>query len=161
MNPKILVGITIQENSKHLIEAGYKLSKELNAPLHILHIRRGETIFDDPSSGKLLSELFDYAGNLGGEVHFVCGEHISQVFTSFAKENHITHLLIGETPSYLAINAPSMFDTLTHELSDIEIIVLQREHSEIDPMDKWINTNRKKTNKPVNVRLPFITNLPS
>lgn len=130
LNPKILVGITIQENSRRLIDEGSRLSKELGAPLHILHIRRGETIFDEPESSTLLADLFDYAGNLGGEVHFVCGDHISEVFANFVKENQITHLVIGETPSYLAANAPSMYDTLTNELGNIEINVLQRETPE-------------------------------
>ena len=62
MNPKILVGITIQENSRRLIDEGHRLSNELNAPLHILHIRKGETIFDHPDSSKLLDELFTYGG---------------------------------------------------------------------------------------------------
>ena len=126
MNPKILVGITIQENSRRLIDEGARLSKELNAPLHILHIRKGETIFDHPDSSRLLDELFTYGGELGGEVHFVCGEHISQVFSSFVKENQITHLVIGEAPSDLSTKAPSVYDKLTNELNDIEIIVLQR-----------------------------------
>ncbi len=126
MNPKILVGITIQENSRRLIDEGHRLSNELNAPLHILHIRKGETIFDHPDSSKLLDELFTYGGELGGEVHFVCGEHISDAFRTFVKDNHITHLVIGEAPATLKGNAPSIYDTLTHELNNIEIIVLQR-----------------------------------
>ena len=127
MNPKVLVGITIQENSRRLIDEGVRLSKELHAPLHILHIRRGETIFDEPESSTLLADLFNYAGDLGGEVHFVCGEHITEVFSDFVEKNHITHLVIGETPAYLASSAPSMYETLTYKLDNIEIDVLERE----------------------------------
>ncbi|MBP3888830.1 MAG: hypothetical protein J6F30_14470 [Cellulosilyticum sp.] len=126
MNPKILVGITIQENSRRLIDEGHRLSKELNAPLHILHIRKGETIFDHPDSSKLLDELFTYGGELGGEVHFVCGDHVFDTFRTFIKDNHITHLVIGETSATLQTAKPSVHDRLTHTLSDIEIVVLQR-----------------------------------
>lgn len=126
MNPKILVGITIQENSRRLIDEGVRLSKSLNAPLHILHIRKGETIFDNPESSMLLEDLFAYGGELGGEVHFLCGEHVSKTFLNFVKDNDITHLVIGESPSHLAIKAPSVYDKITNELQDIEIIVLQR-----------------------------------
>lgn len=127
MNPKILVGITIQENSRRLIDEGVKLSKSLNAPLHILHIRKGETIFDNPESSMLLEDLFAYGGELGGEVHFLCGKHVSKTFTNFVKENGITHLVIGEAPSHLALKSPSVYDKLTNELKDIEITVLQRD----------------------------------
>lgn len=127
MNPKILVGITIQENSRRLIDEGVRLSKSLNAPLHILHIRKGETIFDDPESSILLEDLFAYGGELGGEVHFLCGAHVSQTFTNFVKDNQFTHLVIGESPAHLAIKAPSVYDKLTNELNDIKITVLQRD----------------------------------
>ena len=101
MKEKVLVGITIQENSRRLIAEGHRLAQELHAPLHILHIRKGETIFDHPETSQLLEDLFSYGGELGGEVHFLCSNHVSQTFTSFVKKNHITHLVIGESPANL------------------------------------------------------------
>lgn len=127
MNEKVLVGITIQENSRRLIAKGHQLAEELQAPLHILHIRKGETIFDHPESSKLLEELFAYGGELGGEVHFLCSNHVSQTFTSFVKDNDFTHLVIGESPANLSIKLPSVHDKLTDQLSDINITVLSRD----------------------------------
>ena len=43
------------------------------------------------------------------------------------EKNHITHLVIGETPADLSSSAPSMYETLTHKLDNIEIDVLERE----------------------------------
>lgn len=127
MTPKVLVGITIQENSRRLIDEGLRVAKSLDAPLHILHIRKGETIFDNPESSLLLEDLFAYGGELGGEVHFLCGEHVSKTFSNFVKENQFTHLVIGETPAHLRLNAPSVYDKITNELKDIQIIALQYE----------------------------------
>ena len=127
MNSKILVGITVQETSRRLIDEGAKLSKALNAPLHILHIRKGETIFDNPESSVLLEGLFNYASELGGEIHFLCSEHVSMTFSNFVKEGHFTHLVIGESPSHLSIKAPSVYDKITNELKDIEITVLHHD----------------------------------
>lgn len=127
MRPKVLVGITIQENSRRLIDEGSRLSKTLNAPLHILHIRQGDTIFDHPESSQLLEDLFAYGGYLGGEVHFICGESIPSLLSNFIKENHITHLLIGEAPVGSSSKTPSVYDKLTHDLPDIEIVVVERE----------------------------------
>lgn len=130
MNPKVLVGITIQETSRRLIDEGVKVAKSLNAPLHILHIRKGETIFDNPESSLLLEDLFAYGGELGGEVHFLCGAHVSQTFSDFVRDHHFTHLVIGESPAHLAVKSPSVHDKLTHELRNLEMIVLPREDME-------------------------------
>ena len=127
MNPKILVGITIQENSRRLIDEGSRLSKTLGGSFHILHIRQGNTIFDHPESSELLEDLFAYGGYLGGEVHFICGDCISDVLIHFIKENHITHLLIGETPNHALAKSPSVYDKLSKDLTDVELIVLPRE----------------------------------
>lgn len=129
MTTKVLVGITIQENSRRLIDEGSRLSKELNAPLHILHIRKGETIFDNPESSQLLEELFTYGGELGGEIHFLCGEHVSQTFLNFVKDNQITHLVIGESPAHIETKSPSVYDKITNGLKNIEIVSLHREAS--------------------------------
>ena len=127
MNPKILVGITIQENSRRLIDEGSRLSKTLNAPLHILHIRQGDTIFDHPESSELLEDLFAYGGYLGGEVHFICGDSIPSLLVNFIKENHITHLLIGEAPSTVSNKQSSVYDSLSNQLKDVEIVVIERD----------------------------------
>lgn len=126
MKEKILVGITIQENSRRLISEGYKLSQSLNAPLHILHIRKGDTIFDNAESSQLLEDLFAYAGELGGEVHFLCSNHVSQTFTQFVKQNHFTQLVIGESPTHLSLKLPSVYEKLTDQLQDIAITVISR-----------------------------------
>ncbi len=127
MNPKILVGITIQENSRRLIDEGSRLSKSLGGSFHMLHIRQGNTIFDRPESSKLLEDLFAYGGYLGGEVHFICGDCISDVLIHFIKENHITHLLIGETPTEVLASSPSISDLISKDLPDVELIVLPRD----------------------------------
>lgn len=128
MNYKVLVGITIQENSRRLIAEGLNLSQSIDAPLHILHIRKGETIFDRPESSELLSDLFAYGGELGGEVHFLCSNNIPETITSFIKENDITHLVIGETPNGNTISpGSSVYEQLKSQIGDIEIVVLPRE----------------------------------
>lgn len=127
MKDKILVGITIQENSRRLITEGHKLAQSLGAPLHILHIRKGDTIFDHPESSMLLEDLFSYAGELGGEVHFICSNHVSAAFAHFVKKNHITHLVIGEPPVSSSVTTRSVYDKITDQLSDVEITVVSRE----------------------------------
>lgn len=126
MEHKVLVGITIQENSRRLILEGSNLAKSLNAPFHILHIRKGDTVFDIPESSALLEDLFTYGGELGGEVHFLCSNHVTQTIIDFIKENEITHLVVGEAPTQLA-NHLTVGSKLLDKLSDIQITVLPRQ----------------------------------
>ncbi len=127
MSFKILVGITLQENSRRLIDKGVSLSKVLDAPLHILHIRQGNTIFDHPDSSVLLTDLFAYGGEAGGEVHFLCSDNIPKTITDFIKQNKITHLVIGESPEASSLSSSSIYDILKAEVDHIELHVLARE----------------------------------
>lgn len=128
MKEKVLVCITIQENSRRLISQGFSITEETNAPLHILHIRKGETIFDNPESSNLLEDLFDYGSQLGGEIHFLCSNDIPKTIIDFIIDNKITHLVIGEAPTDSSIdNALGIYAQLFSKLEDIKISVLSRE----------------------------------
>ena len=130
MNNKVLVGITIQENSRRLISEGAHIAQSLDAPLDILHIRKGETIFDTPDSSELLSSLFAYGSTLGGEVHFLSSNHVTKTITDFIKVNNITHLVIGESPNGDSLSVTStVYNKLKVSLGEITLIVLPREDS--------------------------------
>lgn len=128
MKEKVLVCITIQENSRRLISQGLDLAKDTEAPLHILHVRKGETIFDDPESSSLLENLFDYGSELGGEVHFLCSNNVTETIIDFIKENHVTHLVLGEAPTTTApLNKLSVYEELLVNLTHVHISVLSRD----------------------------------
>ena len=130
MQQKVLVCITIQENSRRLISQGFNISRAAQASLHILHVRQGETIFDNPESSSLLEELFDFGGELGGEVHFLCSNHIPQTILDFIIDHQITHLLLGEAPIINdSENKESVYEQLLQNVPNISISVLSREDS--------------------------------
>lgn len=126
---KILVCITIQHNSKRLIKKGHEIAQKTGAELHILHIAKGDSIFNDPKNGPLLDDLFKYASGLGAEVHFGCSSHVTKYIASFIKDHGITCIVLGETLR----NALSKFFKKNIEISleaqklDLEIIVLERD----------------------------------
>lgn len=124
---KILVCITIQQNSKRLIKKGYDIARGTNGELHVLHIRRGETIFESPDSSKLFEELFVYGSELGGQVHFLCSTDIPHTISEFITQNAITHLVIGKPPVHINCQAPNIFEELVKLPKDIELCVLDRE----------------------------------
>lgn len=124
---KVLVCITIQQNSKRLINKGYDIAKDNNGELHVIHIRKGETIFESPESSELFEELFAYGSELGGQVHFLCSTNIPQTINDFVTEHAITHLVIGKPPVNLDTKAPNVFEKLIKLPKTIELCVLDRE----------------------------------
>ncbi|PHV69884.1 hypothetical protein CS063_13685 [Sporanaerobium hydrogeniformans] len=128
MEENVLVCITIQENSRRLISEGARVAQSVDAPLHILHIRKGETIFDNPESSNLLQDLFGYGSELGGEVHFLCSHHIIDTIINFIKENHITQLVLGEVPHlHTETTSLGVYEKVLESLPHVHITVLARE----------------------------------
>ncbi len=129
-NRKVLVCITLQENSKKLIDEGHYLAQNLGADFHILHISEGTTIFENEESSKLFQELFRYGASLGGEVHFLCSMHVTDTIASFIKENVITDLVVGEAPNNTEEKRNvynRLRDRLQQELQALNIITLKRQ----------------------------------
>ena len=131
---KILVCITIQHNSKRLIKRGYEIANEMDGELHILHIAKGESIFTEPESGPLLEDLFEYASELGGEVHFGCSTDIIKYIISFIKENNITGIVLGETlrNALYSFFSQNIQTCLESHMPEVEIFVLER-NAQITP----------------------------
>lgn len=128
MNNKVLVCITIQENSRRLISEGFNIAQSLNGSLHILHIRKGETVFDNVDSSNLLADLFAYGSELGGEIHFLCSENISDTISNFIIEQKITEVVIGEAPEGgTTPEQQNVYQDLTKKLGNINLTVLPRE----------------------------------
>ena len=129
MKQKILVCITIQQNSRRLIKKGAELAEQLGGELHILHVEQGNNILSKNDTGELLQELFDYASKLGAEVHVVCDDNVPERIVSFIREHNITELVLGETMKN------KIYRLLTNDIAsyiasttpEVEVIVLERE----------------------------------
>lgn len=128
MENKVLVCITIQENSRRLITEGFNIAASSNASLHILHIRKGTTIFDNIESSQLLEALFAYGSELGGEVHFLCSENISETIVQFIDSHKITDVIIGETPENISSVYPNISDTIHNKLSNVNVTIIPRDN---------------------------------
>lgn len=122
---RILVCITIQENSKRLIHKGFELTQSIGGELHVLHIRKGETIFDNPNSTNLFEELFVYGSELGGEVHFLCSNDVIGTISDFISHNQISHVVVGKPPESVAA-LTNIYAELESKLQDTKLIVVDR-----------------------------------
>ena len=95
---KVLVCITAQSNSRRLIDAGAEVASKCSGELHILHVQKGENVFNNSETLHLLQQLFLYGSEKGGMIHAFCEEDIAGSIAHFVKEEKITRLVLGELP---------------------------------------------------------------
>ncbi|WP_058485569.1 universal stress protein [Defluviitalea phaphyphila] len=129
MTQKILVCITIQQNSRRLIKKGAELANRVGGELHILHVEHGNSILSKNDSAQLFEELFDYASELGGEVHVVCDDKVPERIVKFIKDMNITQLVLGETmrSKIHRLITKDIKNYITSTTPEVEVMVLERE----------------------------------
>ncbi|NLL70771.1 MAG: universal stress protein [Epulopiscium sp.] len=125
---KILVCITIQENSRRLIRKGAQIATERGGQLHILHVEKGESIFLQEDAPQLVQDLFEYASELGGEVHVVCDEHVPERIAQFIREEEISTLVLGEPikGKLKRLMQKDIENYVSKNAKEVEVIVLER-----------------------------------
>ncbi len=126
---KVLVCITAQSNSKRLINKGAQIADIANAELHILNVQKGNTIFNNEETPKLLQQLFLYGSEKGGMVHAFCDDNIPESIAAFIKKEKITKLVLGEPPvSKHAVCSENQFHRIMENIpGEVEIIIVKRE----------------------------------
>ena len=65
---KVVACITAQYNSERLIDTAAEVADKFNAELHILHVNKGTSIFNNENTPILLDKLFEYGSEKGGAV---------------------------------------------------------------------------------------------
>lgn len=137
---RVLVGITVQENSRRLIKKGAEIAKHKNGQLHILHVQKGTNIFTNSYTPELLQELYEYASGLGAETHAVCGEDIGETLIKFIKDMKITTMILGERPEHIKINSDRDIITKIHlAVPELELVILKRNSKNEDGEISYIS----------------------
>ncbi|TCT13076.1 hypothetical protein EDC18_10939 [Natranaerovirga pectinivora] len=128
MKKKVLVCITIQENSLRLIKEGSSLASSQDAEFHILHVEKGMSIFDQEGSVSVLEKLFELGKELGGEIHFISDQDVVGRIVKMTRDLEITHLIIGQTMENKVkrLLKKDMNNRLVTSLDNIEIVVMDR-----------------------------------
>ncbi|MGE4215024.1 MAG: hypothetical protein AB7E42_09685 [Anaerotignaceae bacterium] len=131
---RVLVCITAQCNSKRLINEGAKVADQANGELHIIHVQRGDSIFNNADTPRLLEELFDYGAKRGGMIHFYCDEDITECIGRFVKEKGITKMVLGEPPMNSISTQKEIEKKLGVVLNNIhlplDVVVVKRNEAE-------------------------------
>ena len=143
-NEKILVCITAQSNSKRLIDLGYELTGSCDGELHILHILKGDSVFNNPDTPALLQQLFDYGAKDGGMNHAFCDENIPKSIGKFVKNEAMSKIILGEPPRDME-KPETHFKNIVKEMPDgVELIILNRKEEDGYRLYKKENGNLKE-----------------
>lgn len=97
----VAVCITAQSSSQMLIDYGADIAKQYQCSLHILHVQKGNSIFQNGETLKLLTKLLAYGGKCGGTIHVLCDEDVPKCISQFVKQQGITKVVMGEVPKEL------------------------------------------------------------
>lgn len=95
---KVVICITAQSNSKRLIDYGAKVAKDCGGEFHILHVQKGDNIFNNHETLRLLQQLMIYGSHRGGFVHAFCDTDIAASIGAFVQAQGITKVIMGEEP---------------------------------------------------------------
>lgn len=97
-NEKVLVLATAQKNALRLIDYGFSMALANDGELHILHVQKGNSVFDGTDTLKRLQELIDYGVRLGACIHVLCDNDVAGCVGNFIEEEGMTRVILGEPP---------------------------------------------------------------
>ncbi|ABN54284.1 MAG TPA: universal stress protein UspA [Hungateiclostridium thermocellum] len=119
----ILVCVTQQITCERLILKAAELRNELKGELFVIHVAKNEWNFlDNIKEGEALEYLFKISKSVGANLSVLKSDDIVQTIVNFAKENKITHIVMGESPNDHKEN--NFYNELKRLLSNVEILVI-------------------------------------
>jgi len=92
-----MVCVTPQKSCKRLIAKGAARAGEMDGQFVVIYVNNKKDLNRELKEHKILLELFEMAKDLGGTVSILTGEKIYDTLADFAKENNITHIIMGKS----------------------------------------------------------------
>ena len=98
-NVNVMVCVTKQKTSERLILSGHKLIKSQDDNLYVIHVVAEKGMFlEQDNDGEALEYLFGVSKKAGADLTVLRAKNTMKAMVDFAKKNHITNIVIGETP---------------------------------------------------------------
>lgn len=95
----IMVCVTRQKNCQRLIKQGKKVSDELDGKLYVIHVvKTGTNFLGNPDESEALEFLYQISNNVGADMAVLRSDNIIETIINFAKDNNISHIVLGEPP---------------------------------------------------------------
>ena len=98
-NNNIMVCVTRQKNCKRLIKYGKKVADELDGKLYVIHVvKTGTKFLGNPDESEALEFLYQISNKANADMAVLRSDNIIETIKDFAKENDISHIVLGEPP---------------------------------------------------------------
>lgn len=132
---KVLVLVTAQKNALRLIDYGFSMSLANDGELHILHVQKGNSVFDGLDTLKRLQELIDYGSRLGACIHVQCDNDVAGYVGRFVEKEKITRVILGEGPTSKQEKALGEWDRIIDIIpEEVMLHVVAREETKLQRM---------------------------
>ena len=124
-NTNVMVCVTQQKTCERLILNGYKLLQLENDKLSVVHVVNEKGMFlDNTNDGESLEYLFNVSKKVGADLTVLRSKDVMETIVDFAKDNEITHIVIGARPENDIIYNLGFGLQLQESLPGIEFIIL-------------------------------------
>jgi two-component system, OmpR family, sensor histidine kinase KdpD len=122
---RLVVAVTPRPMAAKLIRRGYRLARRMNGRFYVVFVRTPGL----PLSGKeeqALREVFELAGELGGEVVELPGDSVADQLIEFANTNQATYLVMGQSARSRIdeVLRGSIINRIMRETKNIDILVV-------------------------------------
>ncbi|MCF6460621.1 universal stress protein [Clostridium sp. Cult3] len=121
----IMVCVTQQKTCERLILNGYKLAEATKGKLYVIHVvNEKEKFLDNVDDGEALEYLFGVSKKVGADLTVLRSKDITKAMIDFAKDNQITHIVMGTPPNVGNAKSPDLGLKLQNALPNVEFIKL-------------------------------------
>lgn len=122
---KVMVCVTQQKTCERLILSGYKLVETRKGKLYVIHVvNEKEKFLENIDDGEALEYLFGVSKKVGADLAVLRSKNIMKTMIDFAKNNNITHIIMGTSSNNGNVDSPGFGLKLQQSLQDVEFIVL-------------------------------------
>ena len=121
----IMVCVTQQKTCERLILSGYRLLEAKDGKLYVIHVvNEKEKFLDNIDDGEALEYLFGVSKKVGADLTVLRSKDIMKTMIDFAKDNDITHIIMGTPPNNRDSEGPNIVLKLQKALPNTEFILL-------------------------------------
>jgi len=118
-----MVCVTQQRTCERLIMNGYNLVRAQEGKLYIVHVVNEKGKFlNHGDDGEALEYLFDVSKKVGANLTVLRSKDVTKTIIDFARENDITHIIMGTAPGAESKENISFAFKLKSALPDVELI---------------------------------------
>lgn len=125
MKRNIMVCVTQQKTCERLILKGNELIESADDKLYVIHVvNEKEKFLENCSDGEALEYLFQVSKKSGADLTVLRSKNILKTILDFARNNKVTHIIMGSSPEDKDFNSGSIRLKLQNELPNVEFIVI-------------------------------------